>query len=164
MKEPEVSKADVSTELELPMYESIAAGFPITSDYVAERLDFNRDFIKHPESTFYVRVKGDSMKDAGIFDGDLCVVDKAEELSHGNIVAAYYNNGFTVKYLDTSTKDQGFIRLVPANKDFKPFIVDASDEFSSRLLWMPPMSLPSGAKSFSPLETGGTAIVCHSRL
>ena len=48
MKEPEVSKADVSTELELPMYESIAAGFPITSDYVAERLDFNRDFIKHP--------------------------------------------------------------------------------------------------------------------
>lgn len=130
MKEPEVSKADVSTELELPMYESIAAGFPITSDYVAERLDFNRDFIKHPESTFYVRVKGDSMKDAGIFDGDLCVVDKAEELSHGNIVAAYYNNGFTVKYLDTSTKDQGFIRLVPANKDFKPFIVDASDEFT----------------------------------
>ena len=49
---------------------------------------------------------------------------------HGNIVAAYVNGGFTVKYLDTSTHDQGFIRLVPANKDFKPFIIDSSDEFS----------------------------------
>ena len=130
MKEPEVRKADVSTELELPMYDAIAAGFPITSDYVAERLDFNRDFIKNPESTFYVRVKGDSMKEAGIFDGDLCLVDRAEEMTHGNIVAAYVNGGFTVKYLDTSTKDQGFIRLVPANKDFKPFVVDATDEFT----------------------------------
>ena len=46
MKEPEIKKADVSTKLELPMYDAIAAGFPITSDYVAERLDFNRDFIK----------------------------------------------------------------------------------------------------------------------
>ena len=59
---------------------NFAAGFPITSDYPADRLDFNRDFIKHPESTFYVRVKGDSMKEAGIFDGDLCLVDKAEEI------------------------------------------------------------------------------------
>ena len=99
MNEPEIKKADVSTELELPMYDAIAAGFPITSDY-------------------------------GIFDGDLCLVDKAEEMEHGNIVAAYVNGGFTVKYLDTSTKDQGFIRLVPANKDFKPFIIDSSDEFT----------------------------------
>ena len=97
MKEPEVRKADVSTELELPMYDAIAAGFPITSDYVAERLDFNRDFIKNPESTFYVRVKGDSMKDAGIFDGDLCLVDRAEEMVHGNIVAAYVN-GDSIKH------------------------------------------------------------------
>ena len=58
MKEPEIKKADVSTKLELPMYDAIAAGFPITGDYVAERLDFNRDFIKHPESTFYVWVRG----------------------------------------------------------------------------------------------------------
>ena len=71
-----------------------------------------------------------AMKEAGIFDGDLCLVDKAEEMEHGNIVAAYVNGGFTVKYLDTSTKDQGFIRLVPANKDFKPFIIDSSDEFT----------------------------------
>ena len=42
MKEPEVRKADVSTELELPMYDVIAAGFPITSDYPADRLDFNQ--------------------------------------------------------------------------------------------------------------------------
>ena len=76
MNEPEIKKADVSTELELPMYDAIAAGFPITSDYPADRLDFNRDFIKHPESTFYVRVKGDSMKEAGI---DLEIEEDDEE-------------------------------------------------------------------------------------
>ena len=48
MKDEEILKADVSTELELPLYDAIAAGFPITSDYPADRLDFNRDFIKHP--------------------------------------------------------------------------------------------------------------------
>ena len=47
MNEPEIRKADVSTKLELPMYDAIAAGFPITSDYPADRLDFNRDSIKH---------------------------------------------------------------------------------------------------------------------
>jgi DNA polymerase V len=70
------------------------------------------------------------MVDAGIFEGDYCVVDREEEIEHGNIVAAFLNGGFTVKYIDLSTRDQGFIRLVPANKNFKPFIVDASDEFT----------------------------------
>jgi len=127
-KQSDIQKAEAGTPLELPLYPAIAAGFPITSDYVADRLDFNRDFIRHPDSTFFVRVKGDSMKDAGIFDGDLCVVDRSEEMYHGNIVAAFYNGGFTVKYLDTSTRDQGFIRLVPANDAFEPFIVDGSDQ------------------------------------
>jgi len=125
-----IIKGEFTTRLELIRAE-VAAGFPImTNEYYNDPLDFNRDFIKHPESTFYVKVKGDSMKEAGIFDGDLCLVDKAEEMVHGNIVAAYVSGGFTVKYLDTSTKDQGFIRLVPANKDFKPFIIDSSDEFA----------------------------------
>lgn len=127
-KETDIQKADTGTPLELPLYPSIAAGFPITSDYVAERLDFNRDFIRHPDSTFFVRVKGDSMKDAGIFDGDLCVVDRSEEMYHGNIVAAYYDGGFTVKYLDTSQRQNGIIRLVPANDAFEPFVVDDPDQ------------------------------------
>ena len=131
MKDEEIFKAEVSTELELPMYDAIAAGFPITSDYPAERLDFNRDFIKHPESTFYVKVKGDSMTDAGIYDGDLCLVDRAEEMAHGNIVAADC--------------------VLPIR-------------ITNRLLWMPLTSSLSGARSFLPLETGGTAIVCHCRL
>ena len=131
MKEPEIRKADVTTKLELPMFEGLVAGFPSpAADYQHESLDFNRDFIAHPESTFYIRVKGDSMKDAGIFDGDLCLIDRSEEPSHGNVVAAYINGGFTVKYLDTSTRDKGYIRLVPANEEFKPFIIDASDEFT----------------------------------
>lgn len=131
MEEKEIFKAETSTELELPMYEGLQAGFPSpATDYQNDRLDFNRDFIRHPESTFYVRVKGDSMVDAGIFEGDYCVVDREEEIEHGNIVAAFLNGGFTIKYIDLSTRDQGFIRLVPANKNYKPFVVDASDEFT----------------------------------
>lgn len=131
MNEPEIRKADVTTKLELPMFEGLEAGFPSpAADYQHETLDFNRDFIVHPESTFYIRVKGDSMKDAGIFEGDLCVIDRSEEPQHGNVVAAYINGGFTVKYLDTSTRENGYIRLVPANENYKPFIVDSSDDFT----------------------------------
>ena len=131
MKETEIKKAETGTALALPLFEGLRAGFPSpAADYQHESLDFNRDFIAHPESTFYVWVTGDSMKNAGITDGDLCVVDRSEEPSHGNIVAAFVNGGFTVKYLDTSTRDKGYIRLLPANDEFKPFIVDASDEFT----------------------------------
>ena len=125
-----IKKGLFDTKLELE-HAGIKAGYPSPADdYIHDTLDFNRDYIRHPEASFYGDVEGDSMKDAGIFDGDLCVVDKAEEMEHGNIVAAYVNGGFTVKYLDTSTRDQGFIRLVPANKEFKPFIIDSSDEFT----------------------------------
>jgi DNA polymerase V len=54
MEEKEIFKAETSTELELPMYEGLQAGFPSpATDYQNDRLDFNRDFIRHPERTFY---------------------------------------------------------------------------------------------------------------
>jgi len=126
-----VLRADTGVELPLPVFDGLKAGFPSpATDYEHEALDFNRDFIKHPESTFYVKVLGDSMKDAGITEGDMCVVDRSQEPEHGNVVVAHVNGGFTVKYLDTSTKDKGYIRLVAANENYKPYIVDASDEYS----------------------------------
>ena len=78
-----------------------------------DSLDFNRDLIKHPESTFYGRVKGDSMIEAGINDGDIAVIDKSREPKNGSIVVAYINNEFTIKYLDTTHKDEGYIELRP---------------------------------------------------
>ena len=64
-----IIKGVFDTKLELEHAE-VVAGFPINIDYSHETLDFNRDYIKHPEASFYGDVEGDSMIDAGIFDGD----------------------------------------------------------------------------------------------
>ena len=65
----------------------------------------------------------------GILDGDICLADRQEEVSDGSIVVAFVNGGLTVKTLDMSTKDQGFLRLMPANPGYKPIIIDAYDQF-----------------------------------
>ena len=88
------------TKLELE-HASIVAGFPSPADdYIHETLDFNRDYIKHPEASFYGDVCGNSMKDAGIFDGDRVIIDRAVEPHDGSIVLAWWNGDFTMKYLD----------------------------------------------------------------
>lgn len=111
----------------------IKAGFPSPAqDYMEESLDFNRDIIRHPAATFYGRVKGDSMVDAGISDGDIVVIDRALEPSHGDIVVAFINGEFTIKYLDTAHRDEGFILLVPANKKYEPIKVYNDD---SLVIW-----------------------------
>ena len=67
------------TKLELE-HAGVAAGFPSPADdYRYETLDFNRDYIRHPEASFYGNVEGDSMKDAGLFDGDRVIIDRAVE-------------------------------------------------------------------------------------
>lgn len=79
-------------------------------------IDLNRDFIKHPEATFYGRVKGDSMEDAGICHGDIAVIDRSVEPHDGDVVVAYINEEFTIKYLDLKNRNKGYIELRPANK------------------------------------------------
>ena len=108
----------------------IRAGFPSPAEeYLHDSLDFNRDIIKHPEATFYGRVKGDSMVDAGINDGDIAVIDKSLEPQNGSVIVAYINNEFTIKYLDTTHRDEGYIELRPANPKYKPIRIDADDDF-----------------------------------
>lgn len=65
-------------KLDLQLAPAIKAGFPSPADdYMSESLDFNKDLIKHPEATFYGRVEGDSMIEAGICDGDIAVIDRS---------------------------------------------------------------------------------------
>ena len=67
-------KGDFSSQLKLE-HAAVVAGFPSPADdYKHDRLDFNRDYIRHPEASFYGDVSGDSMKDAGIFDGDRVII------------------------------------------------------------------------------------------
>ncbi len=108
----------------------IKAGFPSPAeDYRQDSLDFNRDLIRHPEATFYGRVDGDSMIDAGIADGDIAVIDRSLEAAHNDVVVAYINEEFTIKYLDLSHQKEGYIELRPANPNYTPIRIDADDDF-----------------------------------
>lgn len=109
---------------------SVVAGFPSPADdYIHDTLDFNRDYIRHPEASFYGKVEGMSMKDAGIFDGDRVIIDRAVEPRDGSIVVGFLNGEFTMKYLDLSHKDEGYIELRPANDEFPVFRITENDEF-----------------------------------
>jgi len=67
----------------------VAAGFPSPAeDWIECRLDLNRDLIKHPVATFYVRVRGNSMVDEGLKDGNIAIVDRAAETCNGHVVVA----------------------------------------------------------------------------
>ena len=130
MADIKLLKGGYTGQLDLLFAPQIKAGFPSPAqDYIRESLDFNRDLIKHPEATFYGRVDGDSMMDAGISDGDIAVIDRALEPSDGDIIVAYINNEFTIKYLDLKHKKDGYIELRPANKNYKPIRIDEYDEF-----------------------------------
>ncbi len=92
---------------------SVAAGFPSPAEQYAEpSLDLNTLLIKHPAATYFVRVQGDSMINAGIRDGDLLVVDRSLNPSNGDIIIACVNGDFTVK---TFYSDARGVRLEPAN-------------------------------------------------
>ena len=117
-------------KLDLLIAPQIKAGFPSPAeDYLHESLDFNRDLIKHPEATFYGRVDGDSMIDAGIYDGDIAVIDRSLEPMNGDIVVGYINGEFTIKFLDLTHKKEGYIELRPANKNYQPIRINEFDEF-----------------------------------
>lgn len=129
MSNIKIIKGLFDTQLELQKA-AVVAGFPSPADdYMHETLDFNRDFIKHPEASFYGEVNGNSMKDAGIFDGDKVIIDRAVEPHHGSIVLAWWNGDFTMKFLDLTHKKDGYIELKPANDDFPVFKVEDVDQF-----------------------------------
>jgi DNA polymerase V len=100
--------------LRIPFFqESVSAGFPSPAqDYIENSLDLNELMIKHPSSTFFVRVQGDSMRGAGIFSSDILVVDRSLEAVNGKIIVAIVNGEFTVKRL---VIERDRVRLVPAN-------------------------------------------------
>ena len=129
MSNIKIKRGVFETRLELE-HAGVKAGFPSPADdYMHETLDFNRDYIRHPEASFYGRVEGDSMKDAGLFDGDRVIIDRAVEPHHGSIVVAWWDGGFTVKFLDLTHRKDGYIELRPANDDYPVFKVDDPENF-----------------------------------
>jgi len=95
----------------------VAAGFPSPADdYIEGRLSLDEHLVRHKEATFFVRAKGNSMVGAGIFDGNLLVVDKSLTPSSGDIVIAVIDGELTVKRL---IKRDGKIILKPESSRFK---------------------------------------------
>jgi DNA polymerase V len=118
----DIYSAETETELQLPLMEAVSAGFPSpATDFIDLTIDLNRHLIKHPSATYYARVKGESMRDAGINDGDLLIVDKSIDPTDGKIAICYIDGEFTLKRIKI---DQNGIWLMPANDRFKPIRIE----------------------------------------
>ncbi|MEI6696565.1 MAG: translesion error-prone DNA polymerase V autoproteolytic subunit [Bacteroidota bacterium] len=122
---------NTETELKLTVVESgISAGFPSPADdFLDNSIDLNKELIKNPNATFYGRVKGDSMKDAGIHHGDLLIIDKSLRPMDGKIAVCYIDGEFTVKKIKIG-KDCCW--LIAANENYPPIRVTAENDF---IIW-----------------------------
>ena len=114
----EVSQLALQTALRLfpLMSHSVRAGFPSPADdYVEKRIDLNEELIQHREATFFLRVSGHSMVNAGIDDGDELIVDRAITPGHNRIVVAAVDGELTVKRF---YRRNGVVKLIAENPDY----------------------------------------------
>lgn len=128
----EIVAADTAgKELKLPFISGgISAGFPSPAqDFIEQSIDLNRELIRHPSSTFFGRVRGNSMTEAGIADGDLLVIDKSLRPEDGKVAVCFIDGEFTVKRIRI---DRDACWLMPANPDYAPIEVNRENHF---LVW-----------------------------
>lgn len=113
----------------LPVLGQVRAGLPQMEDQSAglETVGVEDYLIRHPERTVFCRVRGDSMKDAGMLDGDMLVVERNRPTKAGDIVVAVVDNELTVKYIHPLKSGAGWV-LKPANPDYPDIIAQQSLE------------------------------------
>lgn len=123
MKLSEIFTCQLEESYSLPLYETkVQAGFPSPADdHMPDRLDLNKYLIKRPAATFFIRVTGDSMINAGIKENDLLVVDKSIKPVNNKIVIAVINNEFTVKRLKIIDNEA---YLFPENDNYSVIKID----------------------------------------
>ena len=109
----------------LPLFQSsIAAGYPSpASSDIENEIDILELLLQHPEAMFFCRVTGDSMINAGIFHGDLLIVDSKTPPSHGDVVVAAIDGELTCKYLDLHRQC-----LLPGNEKYKPIRIPPNSD------------------------------------
>ena len=124
----EFYSASTDVSIDRPMFsEGISAGFPSPAqDFSEHSIDLNLALLKNPASTFFSKVSGDSMKDIGIHDGDLLIIDKSLEPVDGKIAVCFIDGDFTLKRIKI---DKDFCWLVPANENYKPIKVTEDNDF-----------------------------------
>ncbi len=124
-------RAEVKTALELQYVSSgISAGFPSPADdFLDLNIDLNNHLIKNPSSTFYGKVRGNSMIDAGIHNGDLLIIDKSLEPQNNKIAVCFIDGEFTVKRIKI---EKDTVWLIAENKDYPPIKVTKDNDL---IIW-----------------------------
>ncbi len=106
--------------------DGISAGFPSPAgDFEEARISLEKGLVKNKEATFYAKVSGESMKDAGLNDGDILVIDRSEEVKNNKIAVCYVNGEFTVKRVKI---EKDHVYLVPENKKYNPIKITEENE------------------------------------
>lgn len=123
--------SETKTSLSIPLVnDGISAGFPSPAqDFLDSSIDLNKELINNPDTTFYARVKGDSMKDMEINSGDLVIIDKSIEPKNGKIAVCYVDGDFTMKQIKI---EKDCCWLIPANKTYQPIKVTKDNDF---IIW-----------------------------
>lgn len=124
----EFLKPDFDAEIQIPyVSDGVSAGFPSpAADFTENTIDLNKELCENPLATFYVRVKGNSMIDAGINDGDVLVVDRSIEARDNKIAVCLIDGEFTVKRIKL---DDNCLYLLPENSNYQPIKVTEDNQF-----------------------------------
>ena len=110
--------------------EGISAGFPSPADDFKEiRISLDKELVKNSESTFYARVSGNSMEDAGLSDGDMIVIDRSLNPENNKIAVCFLDGEFTIKRI---VKKGKYLYLKPENKNYSEIKINEENEL---LIW-----------------------------
>ena len=122
---------DFDSELRIRFIkEGVSAGFPSpAADFMETNIDLNKELSKNPLATFYIKVKGNSMIDAGINDKDVLVVDRSLDPQNNKIAICFIDGEFTVKRIQV---EKDCLYLMPENKKFAPIKVTEENEL---IIW-----------------------------
>jgi repressor LexA len=108
--------------IDIPIIGKVTAGAPILAvENIEDTFSIPLNYIKNNNDLFILNVKGESMIEAGIFDGDMAIIEKTDSVANGEIVVALIENEATIK---TFYKEENYIRLQPENKTMDPIIVE----------------------------------------
>lgn len=124
----EFFKPDFNGEMQVPFIpEGVSAGFPSpAADFTENTIDLNKELCENPLATFYIRVKGHSMINAGINNGDILVVDRSIEARDNKIAVCLVDGEFTVKRIKL---DDNCLYLLPENPSYQPIKITEDNQF-----------------------------------
>jgi len=122
---------DFESDLRIPFVkEGVSAGFPSpAADFMETSIDLNKELSDNPLATFYIKVKGNSMIDAGINDNDVLVVDRSLEPQNNKIAICFIDGEFTVKRI---LVEQDCLYLIPENPNYSPIKVTEENQL---IIW-----------------------------